>query len=63
LVERGFFKVEVGSHDIHVITPTKYHSKYMMRCQGKEQVEEGSSPTKVTQKRALVEAKKIQKMF
>jgi hypothetical protein len=35
----------------------------MMRHQGKEHVEEGSSPTKVTQKRAPIEAKKIQKMF
>ncbi len=44
----GFFKIEVGSHDIPVIIPTKYHSKYIMSCQGNEQVEEGNSPTKVT---------------
>jgi hypothetical protein len=47
LVERKFFEVEVGSFDIHVIIPTKFRTKYMMRCQGKEQVEEGSSLAKV----------------
>jgi hypothetical protein len=47
LVERRFFEVEVGSFDIHVIIPTKFRTKYMMRCQGKEQVEEGSSLAKV----------------
>jgi hypothetical protein len=35
----------------------------MMRCRGKEQVDEGGSPTKVTQKRTHVKAKEIQKMF
>jgi hypothetical protein len=35
----------------------------MMRHKGEEQVEEGNSPTKVTRKRALAEAKEIQKML
>jgi hypothetical protein len=47
-VEGGFFEVEAGSFDILVIIPTRFHSKYMMKGQGKEQVEEGSSLIKVT---------------
>jgi hypothetical protein len=42
--------MEVGSADIPIIIPTKSQSRYMMRCKGKEHVEEGSSPTKITQK-------------
>jgi hypothetical protein len=34
-----------------------------MRHKGKEQVEEGNSLAKVTQKRTLAEAKEIQKML
>ncbi len=47
-VEGRLFDVEVNSPNILVAILTKSRSKYMMRCKGKEQVEEGSSPTKVT---------------
>jgi hypothetical protein len=46
-IKRGFFDVEVDSLYILVV-PTKSRSKYMMRCKGKEQLEEGSSFAKVT---------------
>jgi hypothetical protein len=58
MVEGGFFDVKVDSLNILVAIPTKSQSKYMMRCKGKEQVEEGSSLTKVTWKQTLVEEEK-----
>jgi hypothetical protein len=61
-VEGGFFDVESDSPNTHVV-PTKAQSKYMMKHKGKEQVEEGSSPTKVIRKWALVEAKEIQSCY
>lgn len=57
----GFSDVKVGFHNILVVT--KSQSKYMMRQKGKEQVEEGNSPPKITQKQAPTKAKEIQKMF
>ncbi len=59
LVEGGFFDRKVGSLDIPIIVPTKSRSKCMMRCKGKEHVEEGSSPTKITQKLTFVKVKEI----
>ncbi len=49
-VEGGFLDIKVGYHDVPVVVPTKSQSKYMMKHKGKEQVEEGSSPIKVTHK-------------
>jgi hypothetical protein len=48
-VEGGFCDIEHDSLDILVVL-TKAWSKFMMRHKGKEEVEEGSSPTKVTHK-------------
>jgi hypothetical protein len=48
LIRGGFFDIKVDSFHIPVIVPTKAWSKCMMRHKGKEQVEEGNSPTKVT---------------
>jgi hypothetical protein len=48
LVEGGFFDVELNSPYIPIVVPTKAQSKFMTRHKGKEHVEEGSSPTKVT---------------
>jgi hypothetical protein len=62
-IEGGSFDVEVDFFNIPTVVPTKFRSKYMMKRKGKEQVEGGSSLTKVTQKQALVEAKEIQKML
>jgi hypothetical protein len=62
-IKGGFFNVEANSPNILIIVPTKAQSKYMMRCKGKERVEEGNSLAKVTQKRTFVEAKEIQKML
>jgi hypothetical protein len=62
-VEGGFFDVEFDSLDIPVDVPTKVWSKCMMRCKGKETLEERGSPTKVIRKRALVKGKEIQKML
>jgi hypothetical protein len=62
-VERGSFNVEVNSLNVLIVIPTKSCSKYMMRCRGKEQVEEGNSLAKVIQKWVLVEAKEIHKML
>ncbi len=59
LVEGGFFKIEASSPDMLVIIPTKSCSKYMMKLEGKERVEDNNSPTKVTRKWALAEAKEI----
>jgi hypothetical protein len=50
LVEGGCFDVKLESHDIFVVVPTKAQSKCMMRCKGKEQVEESNSFAKVIQK-------------
>ncbi len=63
LVEGGFFDVQASFLDVPITILTKSWSKYMMRHKGEEQVEEGNSPTKVTRKRALAEAKEIQKML
>jgi hypothetical protein len=49
-IEGGFYDIEHDSLDILVVGPTKARSKFVMRHKGKEQVEEGSSPTKVTRK-------------
>jgi hypothetical protein len=59
LIEGGFFDVKVGSPNILVVKPTKSCSKYMMRHQGKEQVEKDNSPAKVIRKWAFIEAKEI----
>ncbi len=53
--------MELESPDILVVIPTKAQSKCMMRHKGKEQVEEGNSLTKVTQKRKTTKVKEIQK--
>jgi hypothetical protein len=58
-IEGGFFNVEVDSPHIPIVVPPKVWSKYMMRRKGKEQVEEGNSPTKITWKWAPIEAKEI----
>ncbi len=42
--------MELESHDIFIVVPTKAQSKCMMRCKGKEQVEEGYSFAKVIRK-------------
>ncbi len=63
LVKGRFFNVEANSSNIHVVVPTKMRFKFIMRCKGKEQVEEGNSPTKVTQKQLLAKTKEIQKML
>ncbi len=55
--------MELDSHDIPIVVLTKAQSKFMMRGKGKEHVEEGNSPTKVTWKRAPIETKEIQKML
>jgi hypothetical protein len=47
LIEGGFFEVEPDSPNIPIVVPTKAQSKFMMRHNGKEQAEEGSSPSKV----------------
>jgi hypothetical protein len=44
---RRVLEVEFDSLDIHVVIPTKAWSKCMMKCKGKEMVEEGDSFTKV----------------
>jgi hypothetical protein len=62
-VEGGFLKVEVSFFNIHVIIPTKSHSKYHMRHRGKERVEKGNSLAKVTYKQALLKPKKYRKYF
>jgi len=59
LVEGGFFDGKADSLDIHVVVPTKAQSKYMMKHKGKEQVEEGNSPTKISWKRITTEMKEI----
>ncbi len=63
LVQEGFFEVQLDSPNIHVVIPTKAWFKCMMRRKGKEMMEEGGSPAKVTQKQALVKGKEIQKML
>jgi hypothetical protein len=62
-VQRGFFDVEADYLNIFVVIPTKAQSKYMMRCKGKEHVEEGSSLAKVTLKQTPAKVKEIQKML
>jgi len=56
-IEKRFFDVEANFLDILVAIPTKARSKYMIRCKGKEHVEEGSSFAKMTQKQTLTEIK------
>jgi len=46
----GFFDVEPDSPDIPITIPTKVRSKCMRRHKGMEQMEEGGSLAKVTQK-------------
>jgi len=47
MFEGGFFDMEPNSPNILIAMPTKAWSKFMMRHKGKNQMEEGSSPTKV----------------
>jgi hypothetical protein len=48
LVQEGFFEVQLDSPNIHVVIPTKMWFKCMMKCKGKETMEEGGSLAKVT---------------
>jgi len=49
-IEEQYFDIDTNSPDIPVVVPTKAQFKCMMRCKGKEPVEEGVSLAKVTQK-------------
>jgi hypothetical protein len=49
-VEGGFFDMKPNSPNIPIAIPSKAPSKFIMRCKGKEQVEESSSPAKVIKK-------------
>jgi len=49
-IEEQYFDIDTNSPNIPIVVPTKAQSKCMMRCKGKEPIEEGVSLAKVIQK-------------
>lgn len=47
-IKEQYFDIDTNSPDISIVVPTKAQSKCMMRCKGKEPIEKGVSPAKVT---------------
>jgi len=62
-IEEQYFDIDTNSPNILVVVPTKAQSKCMMRCKGKEPVEEGVSPAKVTQNEHLLKGMKSPKCY
>ncbi len=58
LVEEGFFDQKIDYPTIQVVILTMAWSKVHDEGKGKEQVEEGSSPTKVIWKQTHAQTKK-----
>ncbi len=64
LVQVGLFEVfKLDPSIIHVTIFTKAHFECMMRCKGKEVMEENNFLAKVCWKQAPVKGKEIQKML